>query len=290
MTEHQGGGINHADLAAVELRWDGSALPAGAQAARGRRWGWWLFAEHQLRTMRSFAWSLLGYAIGQPVLYLVAMGVGLGALITQSVDGVPYKTFVAPAILVSTVMMSAAGEMTYPVMDGFKWRRMYYGAQATPLAPGQIAVGHFLAVMIRFVVQALVFWLIMLAFGVSPGHWSVLAVLIAVLATGAFAAPLQAYAASLDNEGYQFAAVQRFVVMPMFLFAGTFFPLATMPVYLRWIGWISPVWHGTQLARAVSYGARIPGWLLAIHLLYLSVLVAIGLLAARHVYARRLGS
>ena len=245
--------------------------------------------------MRAYFWPILLYSIGQPLLYMVAMGIGLGTLVSSgvgSVDGVDYLTFVAPALLVSTVVMSVTAEMTYPVMAGFKWQRLYYAPVATAVSPGQIALGHLLAVVIRFLGQSAVFWVIMLMFGAVSSGWatSMLVIPIGVLAATAFGAPLQAYASTLTDEGFQFAFIQRFVVMPMFLFAGTFFPLSVMPVYLQWIGWISPVWHGTELARLVTYGAPVPPSMLVVHLGFLLACTVVGLLLAVRFYTRRLRS
>ncbi|WP_228266339.1 ABC transporter permease [Ornithinimicrobium ciconiae] len=273
----------------------GRVPPPEVMAARARRWGWWYYIEYWLRTARAWAQSILIYMIGEPLLYLIALGVGLGTLVDNgvgTVDGVPYLVFVAPALLISTVVMSTGGELTYPVMAGFKWDRLYYGPHATPVTPAQIGTGHFLAVLIRFVVQAAIFWVIMVAFGAVPRGVlvSALVIPIGVLSAAAFGAVLQAYASTLTDEGYQFAFVQRFVIMPMFLFAGTFFPLSSMPVYLHWIGWISPVWHGTQLARQVTYGAVEPVWLTLLHVVFLAVMTVAGVLWLRRSYTRRMGA
>ncbi len=264
-------------------------------AARARRWGWWYYIEYWLRTAKAWAQSILIYMIGEPLLYLIALGVGLGTLVDSgvgTVDGVSYLVFVAPALLISTVVMSTGGELTYPVMAGFKWDRLYYGPHATPVTPAQIGTGHFLAVLIRFFVQAAIFWAIMVAFGAVPRGVlvSALVIPIGVLSAAAFGSLLQAYASTLTDEGYQFAFVQRFVIMPMFLFAGTFFPLSSMPIYLHWIGWISPVWHGTQLARQASYGAVESLWLTAVHVLFLVACTVIGVLWLRRSYTRRMGA
>lgn len=269
----------------------GRAPAHTVMAARSRAWGVWYYAETVLRGMRAYLWPILLYAAGQPLLYMVAMGIGLGTLVDSgvgSVDGVDYLTFVAPALLVSTVVMSVSAEMTYPVMAGFKWQRLYYAPVATAVGPGQIALGHLLAVVIRFVVQAAIFWVIMLAFGATSSPWSWLVVPVGVLTATAFGAPLQAYASTIKDEGFQFAFIQRFVVMPMFLFAGTFFPLTAMPVYLQWIGWISPVWHGTELARLATYGAPMPPGMLVLHLGFLLACTVAGLLLSVRFYTRRL--
>lgn len=288
------GTVAHPEPDATSLAYSGRIPPHAEMAARARRLGWWYYAETYLRGMRAYALPIAFYAVGQPLLYLVAMGIGLAALVSGgvgTVDDVDYLTFVAPALLVSTVVMSVSGEMTYPVMSGFKWQRLYYGPAASPVSPGQIAVGHFTAVAIRFTIQATIFWVVMQAFGASTRLLtSLLLVPIGVLAAMAFGAVLQAYAATVRDEGFQFSFVQRFVVMPMFLFAGTFFPLSVMPVYLQWIGWISPVWHGSQLARVASYGASVEPWLMVVHVLFLVACVVGGLLAAVRVYRWRLSS
>jgi lipooligosaccharide transport system permease protein len=269
-----------------------AALTPEQSAARVRRFGWWYFAESQLRAMRAYLGAITLSAVLEPVLYLLAMGIGLGTLVdAQSgpVDGVPYLEFVAPALLVASLVMSVGPEMTYPVMDGFKWHRLYYAPAATAVTPHQVAVGHFVAVMIRFCVQACTFYLVMLAFGAVRPGWSALMIPVGVLAAAAAGAPLQAFAATREDEGTAFVFVQRFVVMPMFLFSGTFFPLAAMPAYLQWIGWVSPVWHGSELARLAAYGAQVPGWLVTVHVAVLLGLAVAGVWWARSVYDRRLG-
>ena len=286
MTEHSA----IADLG--RLAASGRVPPPEVLARRARRWGWWFYVEGWLRGSKAWAISLLVYMVLMPLLYLTALGLGLGHLVDRgagSIDGVSYLVFVGPALLVSTVVMSVGGELTYPVMAGFKWQRLYYGPHATPLTPEQISVGQLVGVMIRFVVQAAIFLGFLLAFDAAPSGWSWLSVPIAVLTAAAFGAPLQAFAASLEDEGYQFAFVQRFVIMPMFLFAGTFFPLSVMPVALQWIGWVSPVWHGTQLARQATYGAETRNWLTVADFAVLVAMTGVGVALGRRIYARRLG-
>ena len=290
-----GTGADAPEFDAAGLVASGRVPPHTEMAARTRRSGSWFYAETTLRGMRAFALPIAVYAVLQPLLYMVALGVGLGELVdrgTGPVDGVDYLTFVAPALLVSTVVMSVTAEMTYPVMSGFKWQRLYHGPTASPLEPGQIARGHLLAVVLRFVLQGGVFWVIMVAFGAAPSAWwqSVLVVPVGVLTATAFGTPLQAYASTIEDEAYQFAFIQRFVVMPMFLFAGTFFPLSAMPVWLHWIGWVSPVWHGTQLARVASYGADVPPVMMAVHLAFLLGCTVGGVVWATRSYTRRLHS
>lgn len=275
-----------------KLAYSGTLPTPEEVARRVRRRGYLGYAEHYLRTMRAFGLPLLLESVLTPLLYLVAMGVGLGALVDRGVgqvQGVSYLAFVGPALMIATATMGAATESMYPVMSGFKWQRLYLGAVATPMSPAQIATGHLLGACARYLFQAVVFWIYLVAFGAVHGVRSVLLVPIAILSAVAFGAPLQAYSAQLKDEGASFNFVQRFVVMPMSLFAGTFFPLSAMPVYLQWIGWVSPIWHGSQLARRVGFGMPEPAWLTGVHLAYLVALVVVGVLLSRRIYTRRLG-
>ncbi len=259
-----------------------------------KRRGVWLFAEHQLRSMRAYWSVIVANAVGEPLVYLLAMGLGLATLIgggsAQDVlSGATYLQFIAPALLASSALMTASVEFSYPVMDGFRWHRLYYAAQATPLSPAQIARGHLLAVSLRFFVQSLVFFGIMAAFGATDSPWAWVQVFTATLGGLAIGAWIMAFAASLKEEKGQFAMLQRFVVMPLFLFSATFYPLTQLPLALQWIGWISPQWHAAQLGRVLSYGMENPDWLTAVHVLYLAALAASGAAVAVRIYTRRLG-
>lgn len=265
-----------------------TGLDHGALAARTRRWGWVQYSMYRHAAERPFLATSLAVALGNPILYLAAMGLGLGAIVQQDVDGVGYLWFVAPGLLVSTVVSTGAQFGTWPIFGGFKWQMTYLAAQATPLEPRQMAQGETLAIGVRLMIQALLFWLLGFLFGAWPGGASLLSVPIATLAGLAMFTPLMAYAATLEEEGLQFNFVQRLIVMPMFLFAGTFFPLSVMPVYLQWIGWISPMWHGTQLARIVSYGLSVPPWLVAVHVVFLVTCFVGGLWLAGRTFTRRL--
>ncbi len=264
-----------------------TGLDHAALAARTRRWGWWQYVGYRQAAEMPFLGTWLAVAFGNPFLYLSAMGLGLAAIIDQAIDEVSYLTFVAPGLLVATVVTTGSQFGTWPIFGGFKWQMNYIAGQATPMAPGQMALGETVAIAFRLAVQAVIFWLIGFVFGA----WDVTSIAMvgwAMLAALAMFTPLMAYSATLKQEGLQFAFVQRLIVMPMFLFAGTFFPLASMPGYLQWIGWISPMWHGTQLARMASYGMPNPPWLTLVHVAYLAVLVVVGQLLASRTFTRRL--
>ncbi|MFK4640078.1 ABC transporter permease [Paenarthrobacter histidinolovorans] len=263
-------------------------------AARARRWGSFYYAEQVLRVMRNYGWSVVLYSVGQPVAYLFAMGVGLATLVDansgSAFGGVSYLEFVAPALLVSAAVMTASGEFSYPIMDGFKWRRVFYGPHASPLIPQQIASGHIMASSLRFLLQSVVYFAVVAMFGASPSPWGGVSALVATVAALSFGLPLMAYAASITQDKGQFALVQRFIVMPLFLFSGTFFPLDTLPLAVRWIGWISPVWHGTELGRVFTYGMDEPPLLTIIHVVFLVAAAVVGWVLVRRQFVKRMGS
>ena len=265
-------------------------VDAAKVAARGA-----LFVtEARLRTMLKWIWLIIGLAIANPVLYLVSIGLGVGAYIDENtggmgVDGVSYITFLAPALLATAAIQGAIDESVYPTLEGFKWNKIFFSMNSTPLSGNHIAMGVFLNSLIRVIFTAVIYWFVMLAFGVleSPRAW--LAIFTAVMAGAAFGALMQALAGMLENEDIFFTVLQRFVIMPLFLFSGTFYPLTNMPIYLQWIGWISPLWHATELGRWLTYGHEISSLMLYTHFIFLNSLLLFGIIASRRIFTRRLG-
>jgi ABC-type polysaccharide/polyol phosphate export permease len=264
-----------------------------ALAARARKWGAWYVAEHRFRVMRSYLQTVLLTGIGNPLVYLFAMGVGLASLVDANlgqgaIDGVGYLVFVAPALLCTAAITVATEEFTYPIMLGYKWNPVFFGMNASPLRPGQIIDGVVISVLVRIVLTCLLYYLFLLLFGAVPDAGGWVAVAVAVLTGLAFGAVLMGYTSTLTEDTGQLAMVMRFVVLPMTLFSGTFFPLTQLPISLQWIGWISPLWHGTELARVFSYGYAEPIWLTFLHVAYLALLFAVGWAWARRIAVRRL--
>lgn len=254
--------------------------------------------EHMVRAMRAYGWTIIVGALGQPVLYLLGLAVGLAALIDAPIDvggeQVPYLVFVAPALLMTSAIAVASEEFTYPVMAGFKWRRYFYGFNASPLSSGQIANGVVAGAGARMGVTVVLYFAFIVLFfawlqpDATRASTAWLAPFIGLLAGLSFGIPLMAYAASIEDDKGQFALVQRFIFMPMFLFSGTFYPLATLPLWLQWIGWISPLWHATELGRVVTYGQPTPPIMIVVHVVYLLVLAIGGLIIGRRLFERRL--
>jgi lipooligosaccharide transport system permease protein len=261
-----------------------------APGAKPRRYGSWYVAEHRLLGMKAYAQTIIATGIGTPVLYLYALGVGLATLVDPGLGSgeVSYLTFVAPALLATAAVTVATEEFTYPVMVGFKWNPVFFGMNAAPIQSRQIVDGIIIAVTIRMVVQTIIYYLFMLVFGAVPGALGVLTIATATLTGLASGLLIMAYACSIVEDKGQFAMLMRFLVLPLTLFSGTFFPLDALPVYLHWIGWLSPLWHGAELSRVFAYGMAEPIWLTVTHVAYLLALSVWGWLVARRITARRL--
>ena len=272
---------------AIEGDYVAEAMAAGA---RVRRYGSWYVAEHRLRAMRAFAVSLIVLMFGNPLLYLLSLGLGLATLVTAEVDGVSYLVFVAPALLAGAALTGGAEESTYPVLVGFKFNPVFFAMAASPIAPRQVANGIFIGTAVRVIPTAVTYFAIMVLFGAVPSPLGALTILSASLVGMTAATLVTWYTATVEDDKGQMAVIMRFIVMPMFLFSGTFFPLSQLPVFLQWIGWISPLWHATELGRVLSYGMAEPGWLTVTHVVVLAVLFVVGWRGTQHVVTRRLNT
>jgi lipooligosaccharide transport system permease protein len=258
-----------------------------------RRYGSWYVAEHRFLAMRAYGQTILATSIGNPVVYLFALGVGLASLVDADLgtgDGgrVSYLAFVAPALLASAAVTVATEEFTYPVLAAFKWNPIFTGMRSAPVSSAQIANGVIIAVIIRMVITCVIYFGAMLVFGAVPEPLGAVGIATATLTGTAVGVLIMAYTSTVTEDKGQMAVIMRFLITPMFLFSGTFFPLGQLPVYLQWIGWVSPLWHGTELGRVLAYGLVEPVWLTVIHVTYLVVLMVVGWRAAQVIVARRL--
>jgi lipooligosaccharide transport system permease protein len=257
---------------------------AGRWTMSTRAFLFWLV--NYRRTWRGTMYS----SVLNPVLYLGAMGLGLGSLVDKhgsaSLGGVSYLAFLAPGLLAAAGMQTGMNESTYPVMASVKWLKTYQAAAATPLRPADLFRGHLMFTTMRLVMNSTIFLVIMAAFGAVRSPWAVAAVPVAVLTGVAFAAPIDAYAVTREKD-QGFAMLFRFGMIPMFLFSGTFFPITQLPAWIRPLAYITPLWHGVALCRALSLGTA-GLWSSLGHLAYLAAVALIGLAAGARTYRRKL--
>jgi lipooligosaccharide transport system permease protein len=247
----------------------------------------------RLQIMLKFIWVIIFDALASPILYLVSVGIGIGALVDKNLEGpgvggVSYLTFIAPALLAATAIQGAMDEVVFPSLDGFKWQKNYFAMNATPITPTQIATGVFIAALIRTVFTVICYWSLLYLFGAfdSPRAW--LAIPTAIFAGASFAALMLGAVSYMENEDLFLTIINRLVIMPLFLFSGTFYPLENMPIFLQPIGWISPIWHATELGRYLTYQYPLSLLEIAFHFLLLAALLVIGLLWAFKNFANRL--
>ncbi|GAA4899740.1 lipooligosaccharide transport system permease protein [Stackebrandtia albiflava] len=223
-----------------------------------------------------------------PVLFMLGIGLGVGAYIddTAAIGGVSYAAFIAPGLLASTAMQITVGEMTWPVFGALRWGAQYKAMQASPLRPVDMLNGHLLYGLLRGLISAVVFLIVMAFFGVVSSGWAPLAVVPAMLTAFSLIGFMYAYAVSIDSE-MGLSIVQRFVIVPITLFSGVFFPLSQLPQYLQPVAWLSPLWHGAELSRWAVSGTATP-WFWPLHAVYLIVLGVAGWWLASRRLAKRL--
>ncbi|MEU7870883.1 ABC transporter permease [Dactylosporangium sp. NPDC049140] len=243
--------------------------------------------------LREFAYWMLRYrrnwratvvvSVLNPLLFLLAMGAGLGRLVDRNtapdtLHGVAFLAFFAPGLLAAATMQTAVIEASRPVFLAVRPGGSYRNATAGPLGPGDVLAGHLLYMALRIATSALCFVLVLLCFP-ALRTTALLWLTPAALLTGmAFAAPLAAWVATLES-GQPISTVFRFVIMPMYMFSGVFFPAEQIPAALRYVVYCTPLWHGTELCR---------GQRPLLHAAYLGALTVAGVLVARRTYRRRL--
>ena len=249
----------------------------------------WQIVEHELLDARRYWRSVLAAGLVTPLLYVLALGIGLGTVVNRHGNslGVPYVQFVAPAFLTAAALQVATASATFPVMAGFHWIRYYHGMAATPLTSRQICDGKLLWISLRVLASSTIYLAVLACFGAVHRWEGLLGVLAATLTGLAFAAPVLAVSASVSPEGQAFNVLFRFVVTPMFLFSGTFYPISQLPRWGEVIAYVSPLWHGTELARGLALGGLSAPAALG-HTAYLLVWLIVGTALARWRFRVRL--
>jgi lipooligosaccharide transport system permease protein len=248
--------------------------------------------EHRaLLYRRTFRASLFA-SFGMPVLFLTAMGLGLGGYVNRNPDptlqGLTYLQFLAPGLLAASVMQAGSFEASFPILGGLQWNKVFHAMFATPIRAADIAYGNAVWIGLRLTLIATVFAIVIVAFGASRSPLMVLAIPVAVLTGLSFSNALMAFTATQRTPD-KFAAIFRFGITPLFLFSGTFYPVENLPEIIRPIAWISPLWHGVDACRMLMLDTvgRDPG-LFVVHIGVLVALAGIGLMLAARTFEARL--
>jgi lipooligosaccharide transport system permease protein len=245
--------------------------------------------EYDYLVFRKNLRSAVFLSVISPLFFLSAMGLGLGGLVrggSHAVAGVSYLQFLAPGLLATTTMQTAAAESTYPIMARLHWNRIYDAMLNTPMRVRDIISGELLWMVLRLSGVAVVFVAVAACFGAVHSPVALLALPVATLTGMAFGAPILAFTATQRNDA-GFNAINRFIVVPLFLLGGAFFPISQLPRVLQGVAWSTPLTHGVALCRDLLLGrAGFPSALA--HVAVLAAYVLIGSALAVWTLRRRL--
>lgn len=252
----------------------------------------WRVTEHRALTF-SYVWrGTLVSTLLNPILFLVALGVGLGTLVDDNepaaLGATSYLAFVAPALLAITAMNVAVSDGMYPVLGSVKWNPTSLGQIATPIRSIDVLVGHQLWNAIRLFATTIVFTVVIAIAGVAESWWTIATPLAGTLCGTAMFSWLAAWAVGRDDD-LSFANVYRLGVIPAFLFSETYFPLDQLPVAIRPIAYITPLWYGVGLTRSLTLGTATWTGTLG----YVAALLAflgVGTTLAARAFKKRLGT
>jgi len=229
-----------------------------------------------LATRSSNYWVVLSGFV-EPVFYLLSMGIGLGALVgtvaTTTGEEVPYAAFIAPALLAVSAMNGAVFDSTWNVFFKMNYSRLYEGMLATSLGPLDVAFGEILLALLRGALYAAGFMVVMQALGLNLA-WTALLALPAVLLI-AFGFASLGMAVTSYMKTFQQMDWVSFVLLPMFLFSATFYPITVYPEAIQWVVMALPLWHGVELVRGLTTGEIAPA--MVVHVLYYVVMIVLGL-------------
>jgi lipooligosaccharide transport system permease protein len=229
-------------------------------------------------------WLVILSGFFEPVFYLLSIGIGIGHLVGDVPFGgalIPYREFVAPAMLASSAMNGAVFACTFNIYFRLKYQKTYDAIVATPVGVGDIVMGEIGWALIRGLFYAVCFLGVMLVLGLVDSWWAVLAVPTAVLIGFAFAGMGMAGTAFMRSwKDFDYVTL---AILPLFLFSGTFSPLSAYPHTLRWVVRATPLYQGVAVERSLVLGH--PSWALLGHVAYLAVAGAVGVVFA----SRRIG-
>ncbi|WP_424535846.1 ABC transporter permease [Sphaerisporangium viridialbum] len=228
-------------------------------------------------------WTMALYSIFEPVLYLLAIGVGVGRMIgdVAGVD-VGYASFVAPGLLATAVMNSALHETMEAAFTKSKFDRFYQSVLATPVTVTGVVVGEVAWAMTRALITAVGFLVVIAVFGLVPSAWALASLPGALLVAFAFGAT--GLATTTFIRGWHDFQYVQLVLLPMFLFATTFYPVTVYPRPVQIFVELLPLYHGIRLLRGLTLGHVESGMIVSVA--YLMVMGVLGLVVARRRWAR----
>jgi lipooligosaccharide transport system permease protein len=232
---------------------------SGALATASRVWRARRLVERNIMFYRH-QWIIIFSGVFEPVFYLIGIGLGIGGIVgpipPEYVGGrtdISYLAYVAPALLATAAMNGAVFETIFNVFFKLNFAKIYDGVLATPMGITEIALGEMMWALMRASLYAVAMFVIMLVFGLILSPWGLLMVPAALLVAAAFAGAGLAGTSYLRTVN-DFDVPMGLIVMPMFLFSGTFFPVDIYPEPIQWLMQINPLYHSISLIRGLSTG------------------------------------
>lgn len=241
---------------------------------------------------RRMWWSVMLGSIIQPLLFLLGVGLGIGELVDNGpaaanvLGDTSYFAFYATALFATSAMFVLSQEAMWGTLDGFQWSSAHVAMISTPLTPTDVAIGKALHYAMRALFTGVGVALVLALFDDTRRVGLLLAPFGSVLTGLAFGLPIAAWTGSRTTDA-SFPAILRFGVIPMFLFGGAFYPITQLPGWLQSVAWITPLWHGVELCRAMVLGGTSPAQM-AMHLGVLLAFCSLGLFAMTKTFAARL--
>ena len=229
-----------------------------------------------LLATRTSNWAIVASGFFEPVFYLLAMGVGLGSFIGDvEVAGqdVSYAAFIAPALLAVSAMNGAVYDSTWNVFFKLRFAKLYQTMLTTRLGPLDVALGEVTYALLRGVAYATGFLIVMQVMGLNRSWTAILALPAVVLIAFAFASVGMAITSYMKT--FQQMDWINFVMLPMFLFSATFYPITVYPEAIQWLIRALPLWHAVELVRGLTLG--LTDAMTWVHVCYFVVMIAIGL-------------
>ena len=232
---------------------------------------WLLFHKIWLRNAR--VWrkhiqsSLIGN-LGQPFLFLLALGFGLGRQIPQ-IEGVTYLQFIGPGLVASSVMYSGSFETMYGSYTRLTTQRTYEAILMTPVSVEELALGEIVWGATKGIISGMIMLAALPLFGLIPSTW-ILALIPVLFLEGILFASLGLIMTALASDYDFFNYFTSLFITPLFLFSGIFFSISAMDPVVQKISLALPLTHAVNLSRMLCYGRIGPDWF--IHALVITVL------------------
>ena len=233
--------------------------------------------ERGYYALKSSTWMVVASGFVEPVFYLLAFGYGIGQFIDGTTDGagnpITYAQFIAPALLATSAMNGAIYDSTWNVFFKMHFGKVYNGMLSTSMGTLDVALGEIGWALLRGLAYAIGFMAVVSGMGLIPSVWGLLAIPAAVLVAFGFASVGMGVTSYLKNH-QQMQWVQ-FVMLPMFLFSGTFYPLSIYPEVVQWFIQALPLWQAIELIRGLTLGVL--NWAMLGHALYFVAMIIGGL-------------